>query len=133
MRDVAVVGAGPAGLLSARILASLGHDVVVLEEHDTVGVPVHCTGLLGLDAFGEFDLPRHTIMGTADRARFVAADNRDRGIRSARQGKPLSLRRGENLLGVLQLARRGAVRISVKRVGRLTRPGPSFRARRDPD
>jgi geranylgeranyl reductase family protein len=74
VRDVVVVGAGPAGLLSARILASLGHDVVVLEEHDTIGVPVHCTGLLGLDAFTEFDLPRHTIMATADRARFVAAD-----------------------------------------------------------
>lgn len=80
MRDVAVVGAGPAGLLSARILASLGHDVVVLEEHDTIGVPVHCTGLLGLDAFDELDLPRHTILATADRARFVASDGSSVGV-----------------------------------------------------
>lgn len=80
MRDVAVVGAGPAGLLTARILATSGHDVVVLEEHDTIGVPVHCTGLLGVDAFREFDLPRHTILGTADRARFVAADGSSVGV-----------------------------------------------------
>ncbi len=80
MRDVAVIGAGPAGLLSARILASLGRDVVVLEEHDTIGVPVHCTGLLGLDAFTELDLPRHTILGVADRARFVAADGSSVGV-----------------------------------------------------
>ena len=65
MRDVAIVGAGPAGLTAARILASRGHDVVVLEEHHEVGVPVHCTGVLGLDAFSEFSLPSHAILGTA--------------------------------------------------------------------
>lgn len=74
MRDVVVIGAGPAGLASARDLASLGHDVVVLEEHGTIGVPVHCTGLLGLDAFSEFGISRASILGIADRAQFVAAD-----------------------------------------------------------
>ncbi len=74
MRDVAIVGAGPAGLTAARILASRGHDVVVLEEHREVGVPVHCTGVLGLDAFSEFSLPSHAILGTAHVATFIAAD-----------------------------------------------------------
>ena len=74
MRDVAIVGAGPAGLESARVLASLGHDVLVLEEHPAVGVPVHCTGLFGLDAFSEFDIPCECVLGTADGAAFVAAD-----------------------------------------------------------
>jgi flavin-dependent dehydrogenase len=35
---------------------------------------VHCTGLLGADAFSEFDLPRQSILGTAHAATFVAAD-----------------------------------------------------------
>lgn len=74
MRDVAIIGAGPAGLTAARALASRGHDVVVLEEHSRIGVPVHCTGVLGLDAFPEFDLPRQSILGTAEAATFVAAD-----------------------------------------------------------
>jgi len=74
VRDVAVVGAGPAGLTTARQLAARGHDVVVLEEHSQIGVPVHCTGVLGADAFTEFDLPKASILGTADAATFIAAD-----------------------------------------------------------
>lgn len=74
MRDVAIVGAGPAGLITARNLAAAGHDVVVLEEHGTIGIPVHCTGLLGSDAFDELDLPRHAILAMAQAARFISSD-----------------------------------------------------------
>ncbi len=73
MRDVVVIGAGPAGSITARILAEAGHDVLVLEEHDVIGAPVHCTGLLGFDAFDEFDLPRDLILGRAGAARLWGA------------------------------------------------------------
>jgi len=74
LRDVVIVGAGPAGLLAATQLATRGRDVVVLEEHPDIGIPAHCTGLLGIDAFAELDLPRETILATARAARFVAPD-----------------------------------------------------------
>jgi digeranylgeranylglycerophospholipid reductase len=75
VRDVIVIGAGPAGLVAARDLAACGHDVLVVEEHPEVGIPVHCTGLLGTAAFDELDLPRQTILGLVHSARFVGADH----------------------------------------------------------
>jgi digeranylgeranylglycerophospholipid reductase len=69
--DVVVVGGGPSGLIAARALAAGGFHVQVLEEHDLIGAPVHCTGVLGLDAFDELQLPRRAIVATAHSARFV--------------------------------------------------------------
>ena len=70
MHDVIVIGAGPAGLAAAARLAAAGRDTVVLEEHDVVGRPVHCTGVLGHDAFSELDLPRDSILSITRSATF---------------------------------------------------------------
>lgn len=51
--DVAVVGAGPAGTRTARLLADAGLSVTVLEEHPEVGRPVQCAGLLSERVFQE--------------------------------------------------------------------------------
>jgi len=84
VHDVAIIGAGPAGSITARLLAERGHDVVVLEEHEQPGLPVHCTGLLGLDAFDEFDLPRDTILGRSSAARFWGVDGTSVLVQSPR-------------------------------------------------
>ena len=72
--EVVVVGAGPAGLMAARTLAIRGHSVAVVEEHPSIGYPVHCTGLIGVDAFDELTLPRGAIRAIVHSARFNAPD-----------------------------------------------------------
>ncbi len=46
MKEALVVGAGIAGLSAAVALAKAGYQVEVWEEHEKIGYPQHCTGLV---------------------------------------------------------------------------------------
>ncbi|HUR33929.1 MAG TPA: NAD(P)/FAD-dependent oxidoreductase [Vicinamibacterales bacterium] len=72
MHDVIVVGGGPGGLYTAARLAGAGFDVVLFEEHHTAGQPVHCTGVLAVEAFDEFGLSRESILNPLSTARFFS-------------------------------------------------------------
>ena len=62
MLDAAIIGGGPAGLHTARLLARSGFSVGVFEEHPRCGLPVHCTGVVAADVFDQFDLPRESLL-----------------------------------------------------------------------
>ena len=40
-----IIGAGPAGLYTAYLLAKQGREVNVFEEHKEIGLPIQCTGI----------------------------------------------------------------------------------------
>ncbi len=64
--EVLVVGGGPAGSTAARGLAERGHDVLVLEEHARIGLPVQCAGLVSqrvLDLAASTSFVRTSVRG----------------------------------------------------------------------
>lgn len=67
--DVLVIGAGPSGSSAAERLARSGWTVGLVEEHERVGVPVNCSGIIGVEAFDRFDLPssliRHSVQSVS--------------------------------------------------------------------
>ena len=72
MLDVAIVGGGPGGLAAARSLAAAGWAVAVFEEHQQIGMPVHCTGVLAEDVIAALDLPAEAVLNPLSTVRFVA-------------------------------------------------------------
>jgi geranylgeranyl reductase family protein len=70
MHDVVIIGGGPAGLYAGARLARHGFSVTLLEEHSTVGDPVHCTGVLAAEAFAEFEISRRSVLNDLTTARF---------------------------------------------------------------
>ena len=52
--DIAVIGAGPAGLIASKLLDRAGYKINIIEEHKTIGKPVSCSGLIGNDIFDHF-------------------------------------------------------------------------------
>jgi geranylgeranyl reductase family protein len=54
--EAAVVGGGPAGLITARELANRGVDVKVYEEHHVIGEPNHCAGILSVEGLDRLNI-----------------------------------------------------------------------------
>jgi digeranylgeranylglycerophospholipid reductase len=64
--EVLVVGGGPAGSTAAARLAASGHEVLLLEEHARIGLPVQCAGLVSqrvLDLAGSSSFVRTSVRG----------------------------------------------------------------------
>jgi digeranylgeranylglycerophospholipid reductase len=72
MLDVAIVGGGPGGMAAARSLAASGWSVTVFEEHQHIGTPVHCTGVLAADVVTALGLPAEAVLNPLSTVRFVA-------------------------------------------------------------
>ena len=61
--DIIVVGGGVAGATVAETAASLGSKVLLLEEHDRIGIPSHCSGHVGINSMKRLgiSLPKQVI------------------------------------------------------------------------
>jgi digeranylgeranylglycerophospholipid reductase len=71
--DVIIVGAGPTGGRTATHLASLGHSVLMLEEHKEIGRPFQCAGLVTPKAMHEVGL-YSSVLQEIDGARIHGPD-----------------------------------------------------------
>jgi geranylgeranyl reductase family protein len=54
--DAIVVGAGPAGSATARDIAARGFRALLIEEHEVIGEPLHCAGLVTPRTLGLADV-----------------------------------------------------------------------------
>ncbi|MFH1314618.1 MAG: NAD(P)/FAD-dependent oxidoreductase [Candidatus Eisenbacteria bacterium] len=70
--DIIVIGGGPVGSYTAYQLADLGYDVGLFERDIEVGKDVICTGIVGMDAFDKFDLPRDAILHEMESVTFLS-------------------------------------------------------------
>jgi len=70
--DAVVAGAGPVGSHIAYRLAKLGHSVVVMEEHQQIGEPVQCSGIIGRECVEHFKIPKDVILTESKSARFFS-------------------------------------------------------------
>ena len=76
MFDIAVIGAGPGGNFAALTAAKAGRSVVVLEEHEAIGQPVHCGECLSLLACQRLglQLPEEAVSREVKGIRLVFPD-----------------------------------------------------------
>jgi geranylgeranyl reductase family protein len=72
--DVVVIGAGPSGLRTAQLIAQKKFNVLVLEEHEEVGKPLKCAGLVSWRLLELLpNLPNEIIVNTVNKAKFFSS------------------------------------------------------------
>jgi geranylgeranyl reductase family protein len=76
LRDVVVVGAGPAGLHAASRLAEAGLDVVICDAQARAGERAICSGVIGEEAFRRFDLPWRAVQTSVNCIQAVSPEGR---------------------------------------------------------
>lgn len=83
MHDIIIVGGGPVGCFTASLLAQKGFDTLILERNSSVGQRVICTGVIGMEAFERFRLPRGSVINQIQDVTFISPS----GIRFAYRPK----------------------------------------------
>ena len=70
--EIVIVGAGPIGCYIAQLLLNLGIKARIMEEHQEVGMPVKCAGIVGRQVFEDtsFRISKSSIINQIDGALF---------------------------------------------------------------
>lgn len=82
--DTIVIGAGPVGSYAAQLLAGRGCKVAVLEEHERIGEPMQCTGIIGVECFDRFHLSTESVLRATRSAKFFSPSGRVIHLQSER-------------------------------------------------
>ncbi|GAB4114309.1 MAG: geranylgeranyl reductase family protein [Candidatus Caldatribacteriota bacterium] len=70
--EIVIVGAGPVGCYTARLLRKYGIKAKLIEEHQEVGKPVQCAGIVGKQVFEDTqgEVPKSSIINQINGAFF---------------------------------------------------------------
>jgi digeranylgeranylglycerophospholipid reductase len=60
--DAVVIGGGPVGGFTAELIARSGYSVAIVEEHERIGEPVQCAGLITPRCFDIADYAKGSIL-----------------------------------------------------------------------
>lgn len=73
---ISIIGAGPAGSYLGYLLAKQGKEVTIFEEHNTIGSPVQCTGIVTHSIEKFFKLKNEVIVKKLDKVIVISKNNK---------------------------------------------------------
>ena len=72
---ISIIGGGPAGNYLAGLLAKNGEGVCVYEEHDEIGKPVQCAGIVTSELDKFVEVKKEFLVNKARKFKLFLVDN----------------------------------------------------------
>src|SRR3989338_8216284 len=75
---IPIIGSGTIGSYTAYLLAKQGYNATLYEDHDKIGIPCHCTGIVTSGLLDILDLSKlkpELIVNRLKRVKVVAPNN----------------------------------------------------------
>jgi len=72
---ITIIGAGPVGCYTGYLLAEQGHKVTIIEEHETIGLPFQCTGIVSSEFADIIKIKRSFLKNTIKKARIYSPEH----------------------------------------------------------
>lgn len=66
--DVMIIGGGPSGIQTSRLLAEKGFRTILIDKNTEIGKDVVCSGVISKEAFSRYDLPQRAIVARLQNA-----------------------------------------------------------------
>lgn len=70
--DVLIIGGGPSGLFTAKLLSQSGLKTILVEKDSEIGRDVVCSGVISKEAFDRYDLPESAVASRIKNAELYA-------------------------------------------------------------
>ncbi|MBI2140113.1 NAD(P)/FAD-dependent oxidoreductase [Candidatus Woesearchaeota archaeon] len=74
--EVTVIGSGTIGGYAAYLLAKDGHKVSIYEDHEKIGIPCHCTGIITSSFLEMVKLREGILLNTLSKVKIFSPDGR---------------------------------------------------------
>tara|TARA_Y100000034_G_scaffold136706_1_gene215055 strand:- start:703 stop:1935 length:1233 start_codon:yes stop_codon:yes gene_type:complete len=114
VKDIAIIGAGPAGLYSAHLLAKAGFNVTVFEEHSKIGTPIKCTGLVTNSIQKIINIPNNLIKNKIEFANIISPTNKTIKIKLKHPNLVLDRAKFDKYLGKKAIDSGAKVKLNYK-------------------
>jgi digeranylgeranylglycerophospholipid reductase len=116
VHDLVVVGAGPVGAHTAGAVAGAGFSVLLVEEHERVGEPVQCAGLITTRVFDIVPETKGAVLNKVSGARIFSPSGKTLEIGGDRTRAVVIDRAEFDRAVAAQAADRGAEILTGRRV-----------------
>ncbi|MBI2138273.1 NAD(P)/FAD-dependent oxidoreductase [Candidatus Woesearchaeota archaeon] len=73
--NIKIIGSGTIGAYAGYLLAKEGHEVALYEDHEKIGIPCHCTGILTSSFLGMVKLREGILLNRLGKVKVVAPNN----------------------------------------------------------